>query len=51
MMLWLFMVWYKTKNSSFLENTHHKDNLFPVPPLFTLIQEQSKTDWKNVSGF
>jgi phosphoribosylformylglycinamidine cyclo-ligase len=22
-----------------------------VPPLFTLIQEQSKTDWKNVSGF
>ena len=25
-----------------------KDNLFPVPPLFKLIQEQSKTDWKEM---
>ena len=25
-----------------------KDNLFPVPPLFQLIQEQSKTDWKEM---
>jgi phosphoribosylformylglycinamidine cyclo-ligase len=22
-----------------------KDNLFPVPPLFKTIQEQSRTDW------
>lgn len=25
-----------------------KDNLFPVPPLFDLIQKQSKTDWKEM---
>ena len=25
-----------------------KDNLFAVPPLFKLIQEQSKTDWKEM---
>jgi phosphoribosylformylglycinamidine cyclo-ligase len=25
-----------------------KDNLFPVPPLFKLIQENSKTDWKEM---
>ncbi len=25
-----------------------KDNLFPIPPLFKLIQEQSKTDWKEM---
>ena len=25
-----------------------KDNMFPVPPLFKLIQEQSKTDWKEM---
>lgn len=25
-----------------------KDNLFPVPPLFRLIQEQSETDWKEM---
>ena len=25
-----------------------KDNLFPVPPLFELIQKQSKTDWKEM---
>jgi phosphoribosylformylglycinamidine cyclo-ligase len=37
------------KNSSFRRKlTHHKDNLFPVPPLFKLIQEQSKTDWKEM---
>jgi phosphoribosylformylglycinamidine cyclo-ligase len=52
----IFMVWYivggaQTKILHFVENLHHKDNLFPVPPLFTLIQEQSKTDWRNVSGF
>ena len=25
-----------------------KDNMFPIPPLFKLIQEQSKTDWKEM---
>jgi phosphoribosylformylglycinamidine cyclo-ligase len=25
-----------------------KDNLFPIPPLFKLIQEQSGTDWKEM---
>ncbi len=25
-----------------------KDNLFPIPPLFSMIQEQSKTDWKEM---
>lgn len=25
-----------------------KDNLFPVPPLFAMIQEQSGTDWKEM---
>jgi phosphoribosylformylglycinamidine cyclo-ligase len=25
-----------------------KDQLFPVPPLFRIIQEQSKTDWKEM---
>lgn len=25
-----------------------KDNLFPVPPLFKMIQEQSKTDWREM---
>lgn len=25
-----------------------KDNLFPVPPLFRIIQEQSATDWKEM---
>jgi phosphoribosylformylglycinamidine cyclo-ligase len=32
-----------------VDNLHIiKDNLFPVPPLFQLIQEQSKTDWKEM---
>lgn len=31
------------------DNVHIiKDNLFPVPPLFKLIQEQSKTEWKEM---
>jgi phosphoribosylformylglycinamidine cyclo-ligase len=25
-----------------------KDNLFPVPPLFNIIREQSGTDWKEM---
>ena len=32
-----------------IQNLHIiKDNLFAVPPLFQLIQEQSKTDWKEM---
>ncbi len=32
-----------------IQNLHIiKDNLFPLPPLFKLIQEQSKTDWKEM---
>ncbi len=32
-----------------IQNLHIiKDNLFPVPPLFQLIQEQSKTEWKEM---
>ena len=25
-----------------------KDNLFPIPPLFKMIQQQSKTDWREM---
>lgn len=36
----------QTKVMHFVENKHViKDNLFPIPPLFRLIQEQSGTDW------
>lgn len=36
----------QTKVMHFVENKHViKDNLFPVPPLFELIHEQSWTDW------
>ncbi|NHN26861.1 phosphoribosylformylglycinamidine cyclo-ligase [Flavobacterium jejuense] len=39
----------QTKVLHFVDNIHViKDNLFPVPPLFKLIQEQSKTDWKEM---
>jgi phosphoribosylformylglycinamidine cyclo-ligase len=39
----------QTKILHFVDNVHViKDNLFPVPPLFQLIQEQSKTDWKEM---
>ncbi len=39
----------QTKVLHFVEGVHIiKDNLFPVPPLFKLIQEQSKTDWKEM---
>lgn len=39
----------QTKILHFIENLHIvKDNLFPVPPLFELIQEQSRTDWKEM---
>ena len=39
----------QTKILHFIESGHIvKDNLFEVPPLFKLIQEQSKTDWKEM---
>ena len=39
----------QTKILHFVENLHIvKDNMFPIPPLFKLIQEQSKTDWKEM---
>jgi phosphoribosylformylglycinamidine cyclo-ligase len=39
----------QTKVLHFAENVHIiKDNLFPVPPLFQIIQEESKTDWKEM---
>ena len=39
----------QTKILHFVDDLHIvKDNLFPIPPLFKLIQEQSKTDWKEM---
>lgn len=39
----------QTKILHFVKDLHViKDNLFPIPPLFKLIQEQSKTDWKEM---
>ncbi|MBN4070431.1 phosphoribosylformylglycinamidine cyclo-ligase [Olleya sp. AH-315-F22] len=39
----------QTKILHFIENLHiKKDNMFQIPPLFKLIQEQSKTDWKEM---
>ena len=39
----------QTKILHFIDNLHVvKDNMFSVPPLFKLIQEQSKTDWKEM---
>lgn len=39
----------QTKVLHFVDNVHViKDNLFPVPPLFKLIQENSGTDWKEM---
>ena len=40
----------QTKVLHFINDDIHviKDNLFPVPPLFKLIQEQSGTDWKEM---
>ncbi len=37
----------QTKILHFLSNGLHviKDNMFPIPPLFKMIQEQSQTDW------
>jgi phosphoribosylformylglycinamidine cyclo-ligase len=39
----------QTKILHFVDQLHViKDNLFPVPPLFKMIQEESKTDWKEM---
>ena len=39
----------QTKILHFIDNLHVvKDNLFDVPPLFQLIQQESKTDWKEM---
>ena len=39
----------QTKILHFIDQYHIiKDNMFPIPPLFKLIQEQSNTDWKEM---
>ena len=39
----------QTKVLHFVDDVHViKDNLFPIPPLFKLIQEESGTDWKEM---
>lgn len=39
----------QTKVLHFIKNAHVvKNNLYPVPPLFEIIQEQSGTDWKEM---
>ncbi|MDR1983422.1 MAG: phosphoribosylformylglycinamidine cyclo-ligase [Prevotellaceae bacterium] len=39
----------QTKIINFIENYHIiKDNLFPVTPLFEIIQNESQTDWKEM---
>lgn len=39
----------QTKVMHFVNNLHViKDNLFPVPPLFDIIQKESGTDWKEM---
>jgi len=39
----------QTKVLHFVEKLHIiKDNLFPTPPLFEMIQSQSNTDWKEM---
>lgn len=39
----------QTKIMHFIDNLHViKDNMFPTPPLFKMIQEASKTNWKEM---
>lgn len=39
----------QTKVLHFVDNVHViKDNLFAVPPLFNMIQQESKTDWREM---
>ena len=39
----------QTKVLHFVDNVHViKDNMFPIPPLFKIIQEQSGTNWEEM---
>jgi len=39
----------QTKVLHFVDGVHViKDNLFPIPPLFNIIQKESKTEWKEM---
>lgn len=39
----------QTKILHYIDNLHIiKDNLFPTPPLFAIIHDESKTDWKEM---
>ena len=39
----------QTKVLHFIDNGHVvKDNMFPIPPLFKMIQAESKTDWREM---
>jgi phosphoribosylformylglycinamidine cyclo-ligase len=39
----------QTKVLHFVEDVHViKDNMFPIPPLFKLIQRESSTDWQEM---
>jgi phosphoribosylformylglycinamidine cyclo-ligase len=39
----------QTKVLHFIDELHIiKDNLFPIPPLFKLIQQESKTSWQEM---
>jgi len=39
----------QTKILHFVKNLHIiKNNLFPIPPLFDMIQKESKTDWQEM---
>ncbi|HEX7357463.1 MAG TPA: AIR synthase related protein [Ignavibacteriaceae bacterium] len=39
----------QTKILHFIDHLHIiKDNLFPIPPLFKIIQEESNTDWQEM---
>jgi len=39
----------QTKVLHFIDNLHIiKDNMFPVPPLFRMIQQQSGTQWREM---
>ncbi|ALO15902.1 Phosphoribosylformylglycinamidine cyclo-ligase [Salinivirga cyanobacteriivorans] len=39
----------QTKVLNFVQNLHVvKDNMFPTPPLFRLIQQESETDWQEM---
>ena len=39
---------WRESNKEHMKEYRIKNNLFPIPPLFKLIQEESKTDWKEM---